>query len=113
MIEKVGIDVAVSPRMLTAGAILQFIRRGDIVSVTLLGSAKAEMIELVVPDSSKIVKKPLKKLKFPRHAIIGAIVRGNDVIVPTGDDFINPGDRVMVFALPEAIKKVEKFFAPC
>lgn len=113
LIEKVGIDVAVSPRMLTAGAILQFIRRGDIVSVTLLGSAKAEMIELVVPDSSKIVKKPLKKLKFPRHAIIGAIVRGNDVIVPTGDDFINPGDRVMVFALPEAIKKVEKFFAPC
>ena len=71
------------------------------------------MIELVVPYNSKIIKKPLKTLKFPRHAIIGAIVRGDDVIVPTGNDFIDLNDRVMVFALPESIKKVEKFFAPC
>ncbi len=111
LIEKVGVDVAVSPRMLTAGAILQFIRRGDIVSVTLLGSAKAEMLELMVPNNKRIINKSLKSLKFPKDAIIGAIVRDNSVIVPTGDDFITKNDRVMVFALPEAIKRVEKFFA--
>lgn len=111
LVEKLGVDVVVSPRLLTAGAILQFIRRGDIVSVTLLGGAKAEMLELIVPSDSKIVKKPLKDLKFPRNAIIGSIVRGNDVIVPTGTDYILPGDRVMVFALPKAIRMVEKFFA--
>jgi trk system potassium uptake protein TrkA len=112
LVEKVGIDVAVSPRTLTAGAILQFIRKGDIVSVTLLGSVKAEMLELMVSDNKKIINKPLKNLRFPKDAILGAIVRDNNVIVPTGDDFITKNDRVMVFALPEAIKRVEKFFSP-
>ncbi|MBO8169818.1 MAG: Trk system potassium transporter TrkA [Thermoanaerobacteraceae bacterium] len=111
LVEKVGIDVAVSPRMLTAGAILKHIRRGDIISVTLLGGAKAEMLELVAPCSGKIVNTPLQNLKFPRGVLIGAIARGEQVIVPTGADVIRPGDLVMVFALPHAVKKVEELFA--
>lgn len=111
LVEKVGVDVAVSPRMLTAGAILKFIRRGDIVSVSLLGGAKAEMLEFIAAPSCRAANKPLRLLKFPNDAIIGAIVRGNQVIVPTGSAEILPGDHVIVFALPKAISKVEEFFA--
>ena len=110
LVEKVGIDVAVSPRLLTAGAILRFIRKGDIVSVSLIGGAKAEMIELIAQSHSKVVGKQLKDLNFPKDAIIGAVVRGDDVIVPTGIDIIKALDRVIVFALPKAITKVEEFF---
>lgn len=112
LVEKVGIDVVVNPRLLTAGAIFQFIRKGDIVSVTLLGSAKAEMIEFIVPENLKITNIPLKKLDFPKDAIVGSIVRNDKVIVPSGDDYILPNDKVLVFALPKAIKKIENIFFP-
>lgn len=111
LMESVGVDVVVSPRELTAAAILRFIRKGKIVSVTLLGGAKAEMIEMIVPDEFRYLNKQLKDLTFPRGAIIGAIVRKNQVIIPSGDDEIRAGDRVIIFALPKAIVDVEKFFA--
>lgn len=110
LIERVGIDVAVSPRLLTAGAILKFIRRGDIVSVSLLSGAKAEMIELIIPENSKITNKYLKDLAFPNGAIIGSICRKDEILIPTGNDYLLPGDRVIIFALPKAVSKVENFF---
>ncbi len=52
---------------------------------------------------------PLKDLHFPRGAIIGAIVRGSDYEIPTGESTLGEGDRVVVFTLPEALQKVERF----
>lgn len=111
LVEKVGIDVAISPRTLTAGAILKYIRKGDIVSVSLWQGAKAETMEIIMPDHLAILGKPLQTYKFPRSALIGAIVRANKVIIPSGSDVLLAGDHVIVFALPEAISKVEQFFA--
>lgn len=111
LMERIGIDVAVSPRLLTASAILKFIRKGRIISISLINGDKAEMIELVVPDKSKIVNKHLRDLSFPEGAIIGSIYRGDDVFIPSGNDYIVPGDRVVVFALPKAVHKVEAFFS--
>jgi len=111
LIERVGIDIAVSPRLITAAAILKFIRRGNIISVSLLSGAKAEMIELIVPHNAKIVNKYLKDLTFPEGAIIGSICRGEDALIPTGNDYLAPDDRIIVFALPKAVHKVEAFFS--
>lgn len=111
LVETVGIDVAVNPQLLTAGAILKFIRRGDIISVTLLGGAKAQLLEIIAPEFSRATHKPLKNLRFPKDAIIGSIVRRNKVIIPSGNSIILPGDHVMIFALPDTVIKVENFFA--
>jgi len=110
LVEKVGVDTTVSPRMLTAGAIYKFIRKGQIVSVNVLVGAKAEAMELIVPEDSRVAHKMLKDLKFPKGAILGAIQRAGEVIIPTGLDTIEPGDKVMVFSIPKAIVKVEEFF---
>jgi len=111
LMESVGIDVGVSPRLLTANAILKFIKRGkNVVSITILSGAKAEMIEIVISDKSDITDKKLKDLKFPSGAIIGSIYRKNKVIIPSGDDLLKVGDIVTVFALPKAIKRVEDYF---
>lgn len=110
LVEKVGLDTIVSPRSLTASAILKFIYPLDIVSVTLFGEARAEVLEIIVPETAKGINKPLKDIKFPRGAIIGGIERDKEVIVPTGNDHLEPGDTVVVFAIPEAIIKVEAFF---
>jgi trk system potassium uptake protein TrkA len=110
LIEQIGVDVAVSPRLLTAGAILRLVRRGDIVHVSLLEGAKAEATEIVVSADSPLVGKALKDTHFPQHALIGAVVRGEKTIVPTGSTVLQPGDRAITFILPDAVSKVIDFF---
>ncbi|QGT99326.1 Trk potassium uptake system protein TrkA [Candidatus Syntrophocurvum alkaliphilum] len=110
LVEQVGIDIILSPRILTAGAILKYTRQGDIISVTVLGEDRAEMIELIAQPKSIAVNKPLKKLRFPNGSVVGAIVRGDSVIVPTGDSIIEPYDQLMMFTLPKSVHKVEKLF---
>lgn len=110
ILEKIGVDAVVNPRMTTASAILRFIRRGKIISLTLLKEGEAEVIELIVSPHSKIINKPLKKANLPQNSIIGAIVRKDKVIIPHGNDIIQPEDKIIIFALSSDIKKIEKIF---
>jgi len=106
-----GIDACISPRLAAAGAILKFVRRGDIISLTAVEGSNSEVLELEIGKDSGLLATPLSGLHFPRGAIIGAIVRGGDYEIPTGESMLEAGDRVVVFTLPEALQKVERFFA--
>ncbi|MCD6582721.1 MAG: Trk system potassium transporter TrkA [Desulfuromusa sp.] len=106
-----GIDACISPRLAAAGAILKFVRRGDIISLTAVEGSNSEVLELEISKDSGLLAKPLSALHFPRGAIIGAIVRGDKYEIPTGESILKEGDRVVVFTLPEAVQKVERFFA--
>ena len=106
-----GIDACVSPRLAAAGTILKFVRRGDIISLTAVEGSNSEVLEIEIKDNSDISNTPLRELHFPRGAIIGAIVHGNSYEIPTGESQLQGGDRVLIFALPEALQKVERFFA--
>jgi len=110
LMEEVGVDVAISPRLLTAAAILKMVMGGEIVALSLVGEDKAEMFELIVPRGFRAAGKPLKQVNFPRQAVIGAIARDKEVIVPGGNDAVMPGDHVIVFALPKAVASVQHFF---
>jgi len=110
ILEKIGVNAVVNPRMTTTSAILRFIRRGKIISLTLLKEGEAEVIELIVSPHSKIINKPLKKANLPQNSIIGAIVRKDRVIIPHGNDIIQPEDKIIIFALSSDIKKIEKIF---
>ena len=110
ILEKIGVDAVVNPRMTTASAILRFIRRGKIISLTLLKEGEAEVIELIVSPHSKIINTPLRKANLPQNSIIGAIVRKDEVIIPHGDDIIQPEDKIIIFALSSDIKEIEKIF---
>ncbi|AFQ42844.1 Trk system potassium transporter TrkA [Desulfosporosinus meridiei] len=107
---KVGVDVILSPRLLTAGVILRQVRQGEIVSVSLLEGAKAEAIEIVVSAKASLIGRKLKDAKIPDNILIGALVRGNELIIPDGNTMLQPGDRVVVFTLPNLVKKVSKLF---
>ena len=106
-----GIDACISPRLAAAGAILKFVRRGDIISLTAVEGSNSEVLELEIGKDSGLLATPLSGLHFPRGAIIGAIVRGHKYEIPTGESILEAGDRVVVFTLPEALQKVERFFA--
>ena len=107
------LDGAVSRHLTVVSNILRLIRRGNIVSVASLHGIDAEAIEIVAGVNAKIVHKELSflKTKFPENAFIGAIIRREKLIIPTGQSVIQPADRVIVFSMPGAISVVEDLFA--
>lgn len=107
LVSALGVDAVVSSNQAAVSAILQFIRRGKVVTVTALADERAEALEIVALETSELVGRPLRELKLDR-AIVGAIVRGEEVIIPDGDDRIEVGDHVVVFAMREAIGKLEQ-----
>lgn len=106
--ERIGVDKAISERLLTANAILRFLHRSDVVSVEVLESGKAEVLEMIVGPKSRVLEKTLSESRFPNGSLVGAIVRGDDVIVPRGGDVLQRGDSIILFVLPEVVDKVEK-----
>jgi trk system potassium uptake protein TrkA len=111
LIRSLGIDAVVNPRAITVSRILQHIRRGRIRGVHSLRDGMAEIIEAETLETSPLSGKALRDVKLPAGVIIGAIVRDDEVIIPRGETMIETGDRVIVFATREMVKKVEKMFA--
>lgn len=111
LFEMVGVDVAMSSREATVNEVLKTtLFKTGIQSITTLEGEKAEILELTASKNSKIVKKDLKNVRFPKGAIISTIVRGDDVIIPKGSDRVQPDDLVIVFTELEAVADVEKLF---
>jgi trk system potassium uptake protein TrkA len=108
--DALGVDLTISPRMLAAEAILRFVRKGEVIDVALLASG-AEMIELRVPEACKVAGRPLSEVGFPEGAIVGAVLRNGDVVIPTGRDILRAGDDAVVFTVEDAVEEVENLFA--
>lgn len=106
----VGVDAAVSSRLIAAGAILRFVRRGRIHSVVTFRDTDAEAIELEVDSGSRAVGRTITELGMPRGAVIGGIIRNGSTFVPRSGSIIADGDTLIVFSLPECIAAVEALF---
>jgi trk system potassium uptake protein len=108
LVSAIGIDTVVSSRLSAIRAILQYIRRGRIISVAPLKGEHAEAIEAEALETSDIVNVPLAKVKFPKGALVGAIVRGDEIIIPRGDSVIKPKDRLIILTVRKVLPKLEK-----
>ncbi|MBR6755799.1 MAG: Trk system potassium transporter TrkA [Peptococcaceae bacterium] len=108
LLEAVGIDVTFSPRLLAAEAVLKFLRSQDFLSISVLEQGSAEVYEILIQERMKrLINKKLRDLKFPRGMLIVAILRDNDVIIPSGEDELLVGDRIIIFTVAELIHRVE------
>ena len=111
LVGPLGIDAAISPRESTVSTILQLIRRGRIHGVHSVRDGMAEIVEAEALETSPLVGNPLREIKLPAGLLIGALVRGEEVIIPRGDTVIKPRDRVITFVARTAIKRFEELFA--
>jgi trk system potassium uptake protein TrkA len=110
LVSRVGIDAAVSPRLSAVNSILRYVRRGVVVGVAALRGIDAEVIEFSVRPGSRIAGRTLAEVAFPDDSLVGAVTRGDEVIVPSGQLALAHGDKVTVLALPAAVKAVERLF---
>ncbi len=103
-----GLASVLSPRLITASSILKYIRRGDILSLTSVAEERAEVLEARIGSGSALIGKALSNARLPKSSLIGAIMRGDKIIIPSGEDVIEEGDKLIIFTLRESIKEVEK-----
>ena len=108
--QTIGLDSLINKKLIAANNISRFIRKSEVLALSTLEGIDADIMEYVVQPNSPITKKPIKDLNFPKEAIIGGIIRGDDSMIAIGDTRIQNGDKVVVFSLPGGVKQTEKFF---
>jgi len=114
LVESGTIDIAISPQQATIGSLLKHVRRGDVVMVHSLRRGAAEAIEAIAhgdPRSSKVVGRSVEDIKLPSGTTIGAVVRGDEVIIAHHDTVIQQEDHVIMFLVDKKrITEVERLF---
>jgi trk system potassium uptake protein TrkA len=111
LLADVGIDGAISSRLLAASAILRFVRQGRIQQVVTFADSEAEAIEVEVDPQSEAVDQTLIDLELPLGVVIGGISRPGTTFVPDGSTVIRAGDRLIFFSLPAEIDETAALFA--
>lgn len=109
--ENMGIDTIINKKLVTASRIFKFTMSAEVSTMKCLTGSDAEVLEFIARPKSKITKDKLKNLNFPKDAIVGGVIRGKKSFIATGSTNIQADDRVVVFAMPAAVKKVETFFS--
>lgn len=113
LVERLGIDLAVTPRACIANGILKLAHKGQLTSISVIAEGQAEILEFPVSETSPLLDRKLREVssRVPRGALIATIIRGDKVIVPSGEDMITAGDSVIVIAAYEVIDAVRKLLA--
>lgn len=112
LIERLGVEMAINPVMITAAEIMRFTQLGNVLSLSLLAGGRAELTELIVEPGAPVLSNAIGRLGIPKGMIIGCIVRKGKAIVPDGGTTVLPGDQTVVFTVGQDQKLVEKFFRP-
>lgn len=108
--QHIGVNTIINKKIIAANNIFRYVRKGKVEAIASLHGVEAEVIEYSILKESQLTRKPIKNLKLPTNAIIGAIIRDEEVIIPNGDSLMKIQDKVIVLALPEAIGRIENMF---
>jgi len=111
LIASLGVDVYMDPKETTVSTILQHIRKGKIRNLHSVRYGEAEIMEAEVLETSPLFGKAFKDMNLPEGIVAGAVVRGDEVIMPRGETVLENNDRVVFLAFSNLIKKAEKLFA--
>lgn len=106
-----GIDSLINPRLMAAAQINRLTRREDVVALSILQDEKAEVFEIVLPETAKVVGKRIAEAHLPHGMLIGSIVRSDQVLVPNGDTILMSGDHLVIFAVPKVSSRLDRYFA--
>ncbi|MDP8222345.1 MAG: Trk system potassium transporter TrkA [Candidatus Lernaella stagnicola] len=111
IISSIGVDIIVSKRLAAVNRIMAYMRKGKVRSEVVLGNQRTEVLEFEALETSLVVGKALKEIKFPKGVLIIAIIRDNDVIIPGGESVIQVGDLVLALTDTGNIKALENLFS--
>jgi trk system potassium uptake protein TrkA len=111
LVGQIGIDAIISPRVLAIGLTLETIRGGRVRSVAQLLEDRIEIVEAEAAKRSQLTSGTLSEVKLPRGVLVGALRRGEKLLVPKGSDRVEPGDRVLFITTSENAPKLADFLS--
>ena len=109
--EKFDIGTVINKKLIAAGHIYQYLLDTDMHNMKCLTIANADVAEIVVREGSQVTKQPVKSLHLPKDVTLGGLIRQGEPTIISGDTQIMAGDRLVVFCLDTALRKVEKYFS--
>ena len=110
MAESLDIGTIINKKAIAASRIYQMMLDADVMNVTFLMSANADVAEFIPKEGSKVTRKPVKDLGLPPGMTIGGLVRDNVGMLVSGNTQIQAGDSVVVFCHGQNMKKIERLF---
>ncbi len=112
LVARLGIDHAVTPRACLANRILRLVHQREVTTLAVLQEGQVEVLEFDVKRANAITGRRLSEIndRIPANALVATILRGDDVIVPGGDDVIEVGDSVVMIAALDSIEAVQRLF---
>jgi trk system potassium uptake protein TrkA len=108
LMEPLNIDAHINPRATTVSSILRHIRHGRVRGVYSVGDAEAEVIEAQVLSTSPMAGQMIRDIEFPEGVLVGLVLKGEEVVKPTGATRIEDGDVVVLFAMSADVPEVER-----
>ncbi len=102
------IDAYINPRATTVSSILRHIRHGRVRAIYSIGDAEAEVIEAQVLGTSPIAGRLVRDIEFPEGVLMGALMKGEKVVKPTGDTRVDEGDVIALFCMAGDVPEVER-----
>ena len=110
LMEPLDIDAYINPRATTVSSILRHIRHGRVRGVYSIGDAEAEVIEAQILGTSPLAGQMIRDIDFPEGVLVGAVMKDDKVVKPTGSLRIDEGDVIVVFAMADDVPEVERLF---
>jgi trk system potassium uptake protein len=108
--QNIGVDTMINKKIIAANNIFRYVRKGKVEAIASLHGVDAEIIEYLIHKEGRLTRTPLKSLKLPSQAIVGAVIRGKETIIPTGEFVFQLNDKVIILSLPHAMGKIEDMF---
>lgn len=111
LLNTIGIDITIDPRLITISTILEKVRSGKIRSIYTLGEGFGEVIEAVILSNSAFANKKLKDMDLPKNIRVGAFLRNGKILIPNSESVFEVNDDVVFFSETSCIKKLEKLLS--
>ncbi|NLI61849.1 MAG: Trk system potassium transporter TrkA [Methanosarcinaceae archaeon] len=105
-----GVDVTVCPELSLASEIIRLLNLQGAIDSESFAEGRVEMIEFIISEENPYIGKKFKEVRFTDYCIISGILRNNEMIIPGGDDFLSPGDHIIVLCSYADRDSVQKIF---
>ena len=116
IIKTLGIDSVISPKNITAAQIIRYVRAlrntigSNVETLHRIADGKAEALEFVAREGSRNLREPFRNIRFKKHFLVAASVRNGAIIIPTGNDWIQENDSVIVITRSSNVNDLNDIF---
>ena len=110
LMQQVGIDIALSTHILAAGEVLSYIRKGSVVSISYLEGARVQAAEVILQTGAPACGRSLMEARLPKECLVGALVRGEEILIPDGRTVLSAGDRAILIIQADHTDQVLRYF---